>query len=92
MDRGKVFLRVRQIVQNQLRAKDTAIIPEAHLMNDLGADSLDMVEMAMAVEEQFNISIDDSLTDRVQTVNDLILVALGQEPESEPRSLDVSST
>ena len=63
--------RVQDILMGQLGVERSQITPEAGLMADLGADSLDMVEIAMTVEETFNLSIPDEEMENVHTVGDL---------------------
>jgi acyl carrier protein len=63
--------RIQDILMGQLGVERAQITPEAGLMADLGADSLDMVEIAMAVEETFNLSIPDEEMEHVHTVGDL---------------------
>lgn len=50
---------VINIIKNQLDVSPEAIVPEAYLLEDLGADSLDITELIMAIEEHFNINISD---------------------------------
>ena len=63
--------KVQDILMEQLGIERQQITPEAAIMADLGADSLDMVEIGMKVEETFNLSIPDEDMERVQTVGDL---------------------
>jgi acyl carrier protein len=62
---------IEDILMGQLGVERAQITPEAGLMADLGADSLDMVEIAMTVEETFNLSIPDEEMENVHTVGDL---------------------
>jgi len=63
--------RVQDILMGQLGVERSQITPEADLTADLGADSLDMVEIAMKVEETFNLTIPDEDMENVRTVGDL---------------------
>jgi len=63
--------KVEDILIEQLGVRRDQIAPEARIMADLGADSLDMVEIAMTVEETFNLTMPDEDMDNVQTVGDL---------------------
>jgi acyl carrier protein len=63
--------KVQDILMEQLGVERDQIAPEAGLMADLGADSLDMVEIGMTVEETFNLSIPDENMENVHTVADL---------------------
>ena len=64
--------RVKEIVAEQLGVEVALVVPEASFMDDLGADSLDTVELVMALEEEFDIEIPDEDAERIQTVNDAI--------------------
>ncbi len=63
---------VQKIIQSQLNIALDKIVPEANLIEDLGADSLDSVELMMAFEEAFNIEIEDEAAEKINTVQDLI--------------------
>ena len=64
--------RVRDIIVEQLGVEADAVKPEAHFVNDLGADSLDTVELVMALEEAFSCEIPDEDADKIPTVGDAI--------------------
>lgn len=68
--------RVKEIVVNQLNVNDEQVTPSAHFMNDLGADSLDTVELVMAFEEEFKDEIKgeipESDAEKLQTVGQVI--------------------
>lgn len=64
--------RLKQILVDQLRVEESEIVPEANIMDDLGADSLDVVEIAMTVEREFEITIDDHDIDNIHTVKDAV--------------------
>jgi len=64
--------RVKQIVAEQLGVDDDQVTPEASFMDDLGADSLDTVELVMALEEEFDIEISDEDAEKIQTVQNAI--------------------
>tara|TARA_R110002072_G_scaffold105615_2_gene230900 strand:- start:29494 stop:29745 length:252 start_codon:yes stop_codon:yes gene_type:complete len=63
---------VKKIIQSQLSISLDKIVPEANLIDDLEADSLDSVELMMAFEETFNIEIEDEVAEKINTVQDLI--------------------
>lgn len=63
---------VINIIKNQLDVSPEAIVPEAYLLEDLGADSLDITELIMAIEEHFNINISDDEAQNIHTVQDII--------------------
>ena len=62
--------RVKEIVAEQLGVEESQVVTEASFMDDLGADSLDIVEIAMALEEEFEVEISDADIDRIDTVKD----------------------
>ncbi|HKI51077.1 MAG TPA: acyl carrier protein [Geothermobacteraceae bacterium] len=64
--------RVKQIVAEQLGVDDAQVTPEASFMDDLGADSLDTVELVMALEEEFDIEISDEDAEKILTVQNAI--------------------
>ena len=68
--------RVREIIVNQLNVNDEQVTPEASFLDDLGADSLDTVELIMAFEEEFKDEIDgeipESDAEKLQTVGDVV--------------------
>jgi len=59
------------IIAEQLDVKRDQVTPEARIMDDLGADSLDIVEITIKLEERFNVTIPDEEWDKVQTVGEL---------------------
>jgi acyl carrier protein len=64
--------RIKQIVAEQLGVEEDQVTAEASFMDDLGADSLDTVELVMALEEEFDIEISDEDAEKIQTVQDAI--------------------
>jgi acyl carrier protein len=64
--------RVKQIVAEQLGVDEDQVTPEAAFMDDLGADSLDTVELVMALEEEFDIEISDEDAEKIQKVKDAV--------------------
>ncbi|HOH46698.1 MAG TPA: acyl carrier protein [Candidatus Cloacimonadota bacterium] len=60
--------KVKQIVMDKLGVEESQIVPEASFIEDLRADSLDTVELVMAFEDEFNLSIPDEDQDRLRTV------------------------
>ena len=72
MSTEEVFERVKKIIVEQLGVADTAVTMEASFIDDLGADSLDIVELVMAIEEEFDIEIPDSDAEKVVTVGDVV--------------------
>ena len=72
MSTEEIFNKVKEIIVEQLGVAETAVTPEASFIDDLGADSLDIVELIMALEEEFDIEIPDSDAEKVVTVNDVV--------------------
>ena len=64
--------KVKQIIVEQLGVDESEVTPTASFVDDLGADSLDTVELVMAFEEGFGIEIPDEDAERIQTVKDAI--------------------
>ncbi len=64
--------RVTKIVIEQLSCEEDKVVPEASFIDDLGADSLDTVELVMAFEEEFDIEIPDEVAETIQTVADAV--------------------
>lgn len=64
--------RVKAIICEQLSVSEEDVVPQASFVDDLGADSLDLVEMIMAMEEAFNISIADEDAEKIKTVQDAV--------------------
>ena len=64
--------RVKDIIVEQLGVKPDQVTPEAKFIEDLGADSLDTVELVMALEEEFGIEVPDEQAEKLQSVGDVI--------------------
>ncbi len=64
--------RVKQIIVEQLGVDEAEVTPTASFVDDLGADSLDTVELVMAFEENFNIEIPDEEAEKIRSVKDAI--------------------
>lgn len=67
-----VEAKVKEIIIDKLGVEESQITPEASFTNDLGADSLDIVELIMGFESSFNISIPDEDAEKITTVGDAI--------------------
>jgi len=72
MSSEEIFDKVREIIIEQLGVQESAVTMEASFIDDLGADSLDIVELIMALEEEFDIEIPDSDAEKVITVGDVV--------------------
>ncbi|MBW2036868.1 MAG: acyl carrier protein [Deltaproteobacteria bacterium] len=64
--------KVKKIVAEKLSIEPDEVVPEASFVDDLGADSLDQVELIMAMEEAFDIEISDEEAEKLQTVQDAV--------------------
>ena len=64
--------RVKEIIVEQLGVNEREVKPEAKFVDDLGADSLDLVELVMALEEEYNMEISDEDAEKILTVGDAI--------------------
>ena len=67
-----VEARVKEIICEQLGVSDGEVGPEASFIEDLGADSLDIVELVMALEEEYEMEISDEDAEKIKTVRDVI--------------------
>ena len=72
MSTDEIFDKVKEIIVEQLNVADNTVTLEASFIDDLGADSLDIVELIMALEEEFDIEIPDSDAEKIVTVNDVV--------------------
>jgi acyl carrier protein len=72
MSSEEVFNKVKEIIVEQLGVVEDAVTEESSFIDDLGADSLDIVELIMALEEEFDIEIPDSDAEKVVTVGDVV--------------------
>ena len=64
--------KIKEIIAEQLSVEEDAVKMETHLMKDLEADSLDAVEIIMAIEDEFGIEVPDEDAEKVQTVSDIV--------------------
>ena len=67
-----VFDNIKEIIIEQLSVEEDDITMDTHLMKDLEADSLDAVEIIMAIEDEYGIEIPDEVAEKFQTVGDLV--------------------
>lgn len=67
-----IFEKVKSIIADELGIEEDSIELDSDLAEDLGADSLDAVELIMAIEEEFEIEIDDSSAQKIKTVQDIV--------------------
>lgn len=66
------FEKIREIIVEQLGVEESAVALDTHLMKDLEADSLDAVEIIMAIEDEFEIEVPDEDAEKFQSVGDII--------------------
>ena len=67
-----IFEKIKEIIMEQLSVDESMVAMETNLMKDLEADSLDAVEIIMAIEEEYDIEIPDEEAEKFQTVGDLV--------------------
>ena len=67
-----IFTKISEIIAEELSVSKEEIALETHLQDDLGADSLDAVELVMTIEEEFEIAIPDDETQNLKTVGDIV--------------------
>ena len=67
-----VFEKVRDIIAKELDVDASKITMDTHIIDDLGADSLDAVELIMAIEDEFGIQVDDESAQTVKRISDLV--------------------
>jgi len=72
MSNEELFQNIKTMIVNQLGVDESTITMESSFVDDLNADSLDMVELVMAMEQEFDISIPDEVAERVATVGDAV--------------------
>jgi acyl carrier protein len=79
MDRDQVFETVKELIVEHLGVSEAQVKPEATFADDLGADSLDIVELVMAMEEKFGAEISDEAAQKIATVNDAVQYIVDQQ-------------
>ncbi len=72
MANEEIVRRVKDLIAESLGVNQTEVVPAASFIDDLGADSLDIVELVMAIEKEFNIEIPDEDAEKISTVQDAI--------------------
>lgn len=72
MDHEEIFDKVKDVIVDQLNVEEDVVTEDASFVDDLGADSLDIVELVMALEETFGISIPDEEAENIKTVGDAV--------------------
>lgn len=72
MTQSEILDKVKEIVSKQLSVSEKQVTAEASFIEDLGADSLDTVELIMSLEEKFDIEISDEDAEKIKTVQDVV--------------------
>lgn len=72
MAKEEIFDKLKELVVDQLGVDDDEVTTEATIQEDLGADSLDLVDLVMAVEEEFDVKIADKDLEGIKTVGDIV--------------------
>jgi len=72
MSRDDIIKKVKEITSEQLGVDESQITPEAKFVDDMGADSLDTVELVMALEEEFDLEISDEEAEKLTTVQKVV--------------------
>ena len=72
MNSEEIFEKVRDIIVEQLGVEEETVTKESSFIDDLGADSLDIVELIMALEEEFDTEIPDADAEKITNVNDVV--------------------
>ena len=72
MEKDYIFEKLQGILHEKFRLLPSTVTPESRLVEDLGLDSLDYVNLILLIEEEFNCSIPDEEVEQIKTINDLI--------------------
>ena len=72
MSSEEIFEKVKNIIVDLLQVSEESVTLDAHFIDDLGADSLDIVELIMALEEEFDTEIPDADAEKIVTVSDVV--------------------
>jgi acyl carrier protein len=78
MKKEEVLSRLKEIIVERLDVEEDQIVPEASFVEDLGADSLDIVELIMGIEEEFDIEIPDEDAEKLTSVGEAMNYTLGK--------------
>ena len=72
MAKEEIFDKLKELVVDQLGVEEDEVTMEATMQDDLGADSLDLVDLAMSVEEEFGVKVADEDLENIKTVGDIV--------------------
>ena len=78
MKKEEVLSRLKEIIEDRLDVEEDQIVPEASFVEDLGADSLDIVELIMGIEEEFDIEIPDEDAEKLTSVGEAMNYTLAK--------------
>jgi acyl carrier protein len=78
-----ILARVKKVIEAQLGRKEEEIMPDSSFQDDLGADSLDLVELVMGFEDEFSIEIPDDDVEQIKTVGDAVNYISSKAPAAE---------
>ncbi|MGN0522563.1 MAG: acyl carrier protein [Eubacterium sp.] len=67
-----VFEKIQAILAEQLDIEEKSITPDSLLVEDLGADSLDAIDIVMSVEDEFKVEVPDEIIEKIESVNDIV--------------------
>ena len=79
MNEQEILGKIKEVVADKLDADPSAVTEEASFVDDLGADSLDVVELIMGLEDEFGIEISDEEAERIRTVGDAVQFVSSQK-------------
>ncbi len=79
MDEAAILEKIREVVSDKLDADPGDVVESASFVDDLGADSLDVVELIMGLEDEFGIEISDEEAERISTVGDAVKFIASQQ-------------
>ena len=66
------FEKIKELIVEQLGVEEDVVTPEANIQDDLGADSLDVVDLIQTIEDEYDLSIPDEAVEEIKTVNDIV--------------------
>jgi acyl carrier protein len=92
MDKAEIESRVRKVLAEQLAVDEAQVVPDARFAEDLNADSLDLVEAVLALEEEWNIDIPEEEMEGVKTVGQAVALVEQKLGSSRPRWANGSSS
>lgn len=72
LDHSEIVRRTKDLIAESLGVNESEVVDDASFIDDLGADSLDIVELVMAIEKEFNIEIPDEEAEKIATVGDAV--------------------